>query len=202
MGKKGKESFEFQLRCPSCGNYTSIQRASGSTRANGHLKNFHCPYCESYQKFTEVHNYDEMRFLDNDPMRSTIKIYHNQDRVRVNLVVTPHFFKIWSLTEEKLVSEAIITNSDYNLIENLILNFINNETGLREKVVKTDRMEIYTDVVLSLNIKKSILDLFTDYCDMYKYDKVDILRKIVMTLEGRDYKIVFPKVRVASEEMR
>ena len=198
MGNKKdiRENFEVKLRCPNCGNYTSIQRSISQGRERDHIKNLHCPHCKTYQKFTEIRNYDKVRYLElnNDP--TTIKIYNNINRIMIKLEVNNQYFKVMNELESRLVNNSIILNSDYNLMETLILNYINNDTEFRTKVKEIDRMDIYDPVILGLNIKKPLYDLFEDYCKVNDIDKMDTLQRIVKLVSNEELSFKFSTRKV------
>lgn len=175
------------IKCPNCGYISVIPRKTLNSKGPDHLKNFHCPKCTSYQKHTEIDHYDEYVFRRKNGLVSGIKVYRDKRRVEVKVKTSNSHFRRWDELENSLVTRSIIHNSDYNLIETFILNYLD-EGKFAEEINDNYRSEISLteDVIMKFNISRSIYDRFIFKCEDNNLVDTRVLHHILEYIFNND----------------
>lgn len=204
MGKKNsvrnsKQMRESHLKCPNCNHISSIPRHTNRTRRNNHIKNFYCPKCKSYQKHNEINDYDKYKYLKDNDLLSEVKIYHAKRREELVVETSKVIFKYWDQLENDLVTKNYVMNADYNLIENLLLNYINKDSlffNINNYYMKNgSKRETLDKVRIKFNISSFILNRFKIICRQKNKDCINVIQTILEYLLYMDNSIDFNSER-------
>ena len=163
MSKQTRRSY---IKCPNCDHQSVISRKFSRLKGDGHLKNFHCPNCNSLQRHTEISNYDVYSYRKKNEEFSNIKIFKSKRRLEVKINTSASLFRTWNILEADLTTQSIILNSDYNLMENLLLNYIE-EGDFREEVnlYYQEKPTIIEEAVIKFNISMAVYERFKLICE-------------------------------------
>lgn len=160
------------LMCPNCGEISNIQRHNSRLKSKGHIKDLNCPFCQSMQKMIEIPNLDEYNYaIRNSEKLTELKLYSNKrSTTEFNIKLTIGTFNRW----EKLISdpfnERIFNLADYNLMETIMLNFLN-ESKFREKMTRryNETEKKIKDIVFSesmnFRINSTLYKRFITHCE-------------------------------------
>lgn len=179
---KNRSYYQYNLKCPNCGGMSTIQREIRISHERDHVKNLYCPQCKTTQKFTQIQNYEEYQYAEKTKSDKLLHIFTVPNRINLGIFMNDNVFVKWSKMNEDLIKRAITVNSDYNLAEILLLNYITDNNNIRSSIIEypyTIYKNAYEPVVIKFSIKNSIYWTFLDICREDKLDPVQEIQNLI-----------------------
>lgn len=189
---------ETSLMCPNCGMINTIQRKNANLRVEGHVKDLNCPGCKSMQKMIEIPDIDKYNYtLKSSDNLLNIKLYSKYVTVsNLKVTLTIGSYKKWSKILSNEIYKKIFDQSDYNIMETLLLNYLNND-DFREKADKLYKLKNKINIK-SIQMENVTFSIYTpiyvrisDYCLMENIDISVLLQTLMDMMDESDVKFDF-----------
>lgn len=160
---RGKTGKQVHLKCPNCGNVTPIMKNASNVKESGHLKKFSCPKCKVYSNHEQINDYDTYSYKEK-AMKVPVKVYRDRSRVELLIPTTGAYLLKYTKLGQNLVNQNILYQGDYNLLENLILNYLH-EAPFQTEVDSYYTANVVLDqVYIKANVNAFILEQLKDLC--------------------------------------
>lgn len=186
------------LLCPHCGNVSTIQRMTNSLKEEGHSKNLNCPYCKSMQRTIEIPDMDSYNYRTKySENASEVKLFSkNFSAVSVNVRLTIGTFRKWKSVIKEPINEKIFEVSEYNLMETLILNFLNTK-AYKEKVMHDYKLRVKNmnktilSETINFKLNRVVFNRFMEYCRANDIEPSVLIQSIIDDFHGSEIKYDF-----------
>ncbi|QXN67916.1 hypothetical protein FPHOBKDP_00166 [Listeria phage LPJP1] len=179
------------LICNNCGNKVMIQRKVSINKAVDHIKTINCYHCKSYQQFTEVVDYEKSNNLFGHDNTKINLVIFDKPRKNIRVIIPKKYIDNYTNREKDLIYSGILNNSDYNLIELFILNYIDNN-GITEEM-NIQNMEIidFIPETLLLNCRYDIYEDFVKSCKKNNESPNDVITNFIYNAASNKIKFSF-----------